>query len=258
MKPLSHLENLIAEIMERPAWLLSSRKLHPLELSAALSRALEERALRLADRVVAPDDYTIKLNPTDLAAYGDATAVLERELAGHPARLIVERDLTSARAPLVRLTSSENVRAGRVEVEARFSAPEEAPTIVGRGARRHAPTPATAAASPVRAATAPSTAPRTAALLLLAADGTARTTYSLAAGALTLGRRSSAEIVLADAKVSRDHARVERAGDGFVVEDLGSLNGTLLNGEHLSGRSPLRDGDTLTIGHSTFRFVAGR
>jgi pSer/pThr/pTyr-binding forkhead associated (FHA) protein len=158
----------------------------------------------------------------------------------------------------VRLTSSENVRAGRVEVEARFSAPEEAPTIVGRGARRHAPTPATAAASPVRAATAPSTAPRTAALLLLAADGTARTTYSLAAGALTLGRRSSAEIVLADAKVSRDHARVERAGDGFVVEDLGSLNGTLLNGEHLSGRSPLRDGDTLTIGHSTFRFVAGR
>jgi hypothetical protein len=258
MKPLSHLENLIAEIMERPAWLLSSRKLHPLELSAALSRALEERALRLADRVVAPDDYTIKLNPTDLTAYGDATAVLERELAGHLARLIVERDLTSARAPLVRLSSAENVRAGRVEVEARFSAPEETPTIVGRSARRQAALPPTASVSLPRTAAPPPTAQRTAALLLLSTDGAARTRYSLAAGALTIGRRSSAEIVLADAKVSRDHTRVERAGDGFVVEDLGSLNGTLLNGQQLIGRSPLRDGDTLTIGHSTFRFVAGR
>src|SRR5579875_420692 len=128
MKSLSRLERLIAEIVERPAWLLSARRLHPLELSALLTRALEERALRLADRIIAPDDYTIALHPDDLAAFGDAVPVLERELADFLARLIVERDLSSNRPPAVRLVASPELRPGRAEVTAHFSTPAEVGT----------------------------------------------------------------------------------------------------------------------------------
>src|SRR5947209_19174268 len=98
MKPLSRLESLIAEILERPAWALSPRKLHPLELTGALTREMEGRAVRLVDRVLAPDAYEILIHPTDLAAFGDARPVLEQELADYLSRTVVERDISTNRA----------------------------------------------------------------------------------------------------------------------------------------------------------------
>src|SRR5271166_1091311 len=47
--------------------------------------------------------------------------------------------------------------------------------------------------------------------------------------------------------VSRQHAAIERAGDQYLLEDMGSRNGTLLNGERLSGKRPLHDADRIDI-----------
>jgi len=250
MKSLSRLERLIAEIVERPAWLLSARRLHPLELSALLTRALEERALRLADRIIAPDDYTVALHPDDLAAFGDAVPVLERELADFLARLIVERDLSSNHPPAVRLVASPELRPGRAEVTARFSAPAEA------GARP--PLRPRAAAGPAARATSRTATPAQPgpALVLLGADGR-ETVYPLLRLPLTIGRRPTADIVLADSKVSRDHARIERTTSGVAIVDLGSLNGTFVNGERVSGARALRGGEEIVLGHTRFRYVAG-
>src|SRR5262249_31977891 len=58
--------------------------------------------------------------------------------------------------------------------------------------------------------------------------------------------------------VSRRHARLVRGGEGWTVEDLGSTNGTFLNGERVTGSSPVRPGDRLEVGSFPYRFVDGR
>jgi hypothetical protein len=77
--------------------------------------------------------------------------------------------------------------------------------------------------------------------------------YDLSDGAM-LGRGDGADIRLEDAFASTRHARLVPEGDVIVLEDLGSTNGTYLNGEPLRGPQPLHVGDRIRIGDSEFSF----
>jgi hypothetical protein len=77
--------------------------------------------------------------------------------------------------------------------------------------------------------------------------------YDLTGGA-TLGR-GDVEIRLEDPFASSRHARISRQGHVFVIEDLGSTNGTYLNDEPLNGPQPLRPGDRIRIGDSEFSYL---
>jgi hypothetical protein len=77
--------------------------------------------------------------------------------------------------------------------------------------------------------------------------------YDLSEGAL-LGRGDEADILLEDSFASSRHARLMPHGDVIVLEDLGSTNGTYLNGEPLRGPQPLHPGDRIRIGDSEFTF----
>ena len=70
---------------------------------------------------------------------------------------------------------------------------------------------------------------------------------------LTLGRVPTNDIVLADAKVSRNHARIEWRYQMFVLVDLGSTTGTRLNGARVQ-QATLKSGDTIGIGDCTLQF----
>jgi pSer/pThr/pTyr-binding forkhead associated (FHA) protein len=70
------------------------------------------------------------------------------------------------------------------------------------------------------------------------------------AGTVTMGRGRDADLVLADELVSRRHAQVTPDGPGAVVEDLGSRNGTHVNGERIHGPVRLEPGDQLQLGVS--------
>ncbi len=76
------------------------------------------------------------------------------------------------------------------------------------------------------------------------------------AEALTLGRHPDNDVDLDLPNVSRHHARVERHGDDFVLRDLGSANGTWVNGARIETQM-LRDGDNLRIGPVTIAFKCG-
>ena len=67
-------------------------------------------------------------------------------------------------------------------------------------------------------------------------------------GPVVIGRSPGADIVIGDDFVSGKHTRISPAGDGAVIEDLGSTNGTLLNGRRLSAPQQLRPGDAIDIG----------
>ncbi|MCB0961861.1 MAG: FHA domain-containing protein, partial [Acidimicrobiales bacterium] len=65
-------------------------------------------------------------------------------------------------------------------------------------------------------------------------------------------------IFLDDVTVSRRHAELERTGDGgVIVRDVGSLNGTYLNGDRIDGERPISTGDELQVGKFKLVYVAG-
>lgn len=72
--------------------------------------------------------------------------------------------------------------------------------------------------------------------------------YPLDKGEMFLGRDLSNEIVINDPEISRRHARLFTQGTSYVIEDLGSTNGTFVNGQRLMGPNVLRPGDVITFG----------
>ena len=92
-------------------------------------------------------------------------------------------------------------------------------------------------------------------LVLTLADGR-KQEFELAKSSITLGRATTNDIALADAKVSRTHARVECGAADCTITDLGSANGTRVNGARVE-RATLAPGDVITLGDSTLRFEIG-
>ena len=82
--------------------------------------------------------------------------------------------------------------------------------------------------------------------------------YLLRGEEAVVGRAAENPVSVPDTSVSRRHVQLSRTSDGWKAKDLGSGNGTLLNGEKLEAESPLHNGDTLTLGNTrlTFQDVA--
>jgi predicted component of type VI protein secretion system len=72
--------------------------------------------------------------------------------------------------------------------------------------------------------------------------------FELTQAELTLGREPGNDIVINDGEISRKHARLSLQGDTYMLEDLGSTNGTFVNGQRLMGQHELRPGEIIAFG----------
>src|SRR5262245_50211376 len=80
--------------------------------------------------------------------------------------------------------------------------------------------------------------------------------FPLGEAPLWLGRNPDNTVVLSGGRASRRHAEIRRDGAGYVLSDLGSANGTFVNGQRLTAPHRLRPGTTIEIGDDAFRFEA--
>lgn len=84
--------------------------------------------------------------------------------------------------------------------------------------------------------------------LIMRSGPTPGAAFTLEGDQMTIGRDSTNEIVINDAEVSRRHARLTFQGGKYVLEDLGSTNGTFVNGQRLAGPRVLKAGEVVSFG----------
>ena len=84
--------------------------------------------------------------------------------------------------------------------------------------------------------------------LIMRTGPTPGAAYILEGDQMTIGRDSTNEIVINDAEISRRHSRLTFQGGKYVLEDLGSTNGTFVNGQRLAGPRVLKSGEVVSFG----------
>ncbi len=76
--------------------------------------------------------------------------------------------------------------------------------------------------------------------------------FALSGMAMKIGRATNNDIVINDPEMSRQHAQLIPQGDGYAVQDLGSTNGTFVNGQRIANMTPIYQGDVVAFGDAIF------
>jgi hypothetical protein len=200
--------------------------LQPVELAKRLMREMDTGKTVGVREVWAPNRYVFTLSEQDGARFEQAEQALVGELKQVVRDAAGERGWGLVGPPEIEFEVDEGLGKGRFGCVAYFVEGEEELPPQPSGGRGS---------------------------LVSLTDGRS---HVLDRPSMTIGRLPECDVVVDDAGASRQHAELRRTDDGFVLTDLGSTNGTLVNGspirEHL-----LEDGDRITIGESILEFRSG-
>ena len=270
---------------------------HPVEIASTIRRAMDDRAVSSSGRAIVPNVFTVELSPGDYDRLHPDLADVEMDLvaaaeehcegqryqpAGPFDIIFEEHDDLETGVFRIRPSKASRPRAtgttGSERAVQRPSTPDAAGPPPAHVAPRAAvpppsapPAPAAPVARAPRAPVArepePTPAPPVAAAPRrvnpadrpwLDVDGER---YPLMGAITILGRDDIADIILDDPGISRRHSELRVTTDGprFVatIRDLGSTNGTYVNGERITSEH-LQDGDRITVGRTSITFRGGR
>lgn len=191
--------------------------LRPIELGRRLVREIDDnRSVDVRGRTVVPNHFSVRLSGDDLARFGDIQETLVRELADAAREHARDEGYTFLGPVEVELVEDQSMREGAFQIDPRM---KESPGGAGAGS-----------------------------LVLPTGER-----VILSEHVLTIGRLPECNIVLADPNVSRTHAEIRPRGQGFVLTDFNSTNGTRVNGIRVS-EHVLQDGDEISFGNTRMRF----
>jgi len=201
--------------------------LQPVELAKRMMREMDGSKTVGVKEVWAPNRYVFTLSESDGQRFEQAEQALVGELKQVVREAAAERGWGLVGPPEVEFEVDADLGKGRFACEASFVEGEEElapqPAVGERGS------------------------------LVRLADGVST---ALAKPSVTIGRLPECDVVVDDAGVSRQHARIRRTEGGFVLTDLGSTNGTMVNGEPIQ-EHVLEHGDRITIGETELEFRSG-
>jgi hypothetical protein len=240
----------------------------PVELARKLAKEMDEHRSVSVSRVYVPNEYTVYLSPGDRSQF----AAYEGSLAGELQEYLVEHARREGYAmltpPRVLLETDSDLAIGEFGIATRVAQPDEVAAAVGAaavgGAAPQVPAPlpveapaATVVYRPGDQQGAPPEEPveeRERVTLTVAGR-----VVSLSGDRVVVGRSRECDVQVEDGNVSRRHFElVHEPPSTWVVVDLGSTNGTEVNGRKVQRRTALDDGDRITIGGTELVFGRSR
>jgi hypothetical protein len=269
MPPFAAIERFFERLFERPSARIFRARLQPLQLQRRIERAMESERLATADRTLVPNRFAVHLNPADLEGFGDMTESLASELADGALVFARSRHYMLVDRPRVALVADPAVQRADIRVVARFAdpiaghdrpAPDADPSAgsdprpiaafgglrSGQVALRAGEAGSVGVHSDTMVFTVPRPSAPTARLRVVTRDGDEQV-HAFDGSALTIGRSADNDLVIADSRVSRHHARIAGRRGTLVYADLGSTNGSRVNGVQV-GELVLGAGDRIEIG----------
>ncbi|MTV25166.1 DUF2662 domain-containing protein [Nitriliruptoraceae bacterium ZYF776] len=231
--------------------------LQPIELAKAVQRYAEDHQHVTSDGVVVPNVYRVQVSGKDhdrLSTYG---ASLPRELGEVVVNTAADRGWALRGPVKIRIEAADEVRVGRYQLAGRVEAVDGAPRP-GGAARR--PQPAAAAPRDDRPemdrTMVVGAVPRASLQLRVVAGPDRGTSVGITGSRFVIGRLPSCGLSVQDTTVSREHAALVRRGDDWWVVDLGSTNGTRVNGRR-AAEQPVAVGDRIELGDVVVELVEG-
>ena len=249
---------------------------HPVEIASAMQREADaHKSILGGGRTLVPNRYIIDLSPPDHDRLAQYAAPLAQELAQAQAEYIGEQGWTVYGDVIVEIERGEGLDTGMFRIAAEvytgaveappppppgygqqqgFSLPPSAPGMPQGGPPMGGPPPMGPPGSPAQISsqpTPPVTPLHTARQArLISSDGRQ---FAVAIGSTVIGRGEGAQVRLADVGISRQHARLDYDGTRMVLTDLGSTNGTTVNGNRITAAA-LQHGDVIQLGTTTLTF----
>jgi hypothetical protein len=278
------LERMVENVFSRS----SRTTLRPVELGRRLLRDIDDhRSVDVNGRRIVPNAFTFYLSPADHAGFKDIDTALRHELIEAAREYARDEGYHFVGPVSIAFEVDNNLKPGRFGIFSHLrEAPLAAPVVpapVPAPAPDAAPAPAAVAQAtvaplapavpaatemplpgftitpaiddaPVPAAAAPVAPVQHSAPATIVLPSGQR--LAVTAHAITIGRLPECTIVLNDPNTSRRHAEIRRGLQGTTVVDLGSTNGTKVNGQRITGEHTLAAGDIITVGNTHLRFEA--
>jgi hypothetical protein len=247
----------------------------PVELARKLAKEMDEHRSVSVSRVYVPNEYTIYLSSADRQQFSS----YEGSLIGELQEYLTEHARREAYAlltpPRVKFATDDDLAVGEFGIATRVAQPDEG--LPPLPAAKPPPlAPVNSVSIPVPSPTVPVEAPAAVATTMVYRQAEPETTeptppptpepprevvtltldgraHPVTATGVVIGRSRECDLRVADGNASRRHAEVTRDGEAYIIVDLGSTNGTELNGRRIT-RETLSDGDRITIGATDLVF----
>jgi hypothetical protein len=252
MSVLRSIESKIAGLVEGTFSRAFRSEVRPVEIARKLAREMEEHKSFSVSRTYVPNEYRVFLSPRDRERFASYEEALTSELAGYLLEHARRERLALLSRPVIEFETDDRLGLGEFGIQTRVVQPEQAvepdqPAYAEEeSGRTMIYSTAGRVAEPLEER---ARARQQNALLLL--DGKR---LMVGPTGVTIGRSRQCEVVLDDPNVSRQHAEIRPRGGSWVLTDLGSTNGSSINGRRINGPEVVKPGDEIEIGTSRMQF----
>ncbi|HEY8602609.1 MAG TPA: DUF3662 and FHA domain-containing protein [Thermomicrobiales bacterium] len=241
---MDRFEQFFERIVEGTIMRFFRSPIQPAEIGRKLERAMENGRIASVGAPLVPNDYRVEMHPQDMVAFADFVLPLSRQMEGWLAEEIADRGYQTLGRVVVQINGDERVSRRSINVTATSNA-GASPSV--HDSDRIQRTELYRVIHEQSGGLVPQT------LRLLNGPGKDRV-FMIRAVATTIGRGLDNDLVLESTDVSRHHARIEFRDGQWHLHDLGSTNGTRVNGQPIQ-QSIIKGGDLLDLGGLQIEFA---